>query len=136
MAALPAFLLLHALFELRLKPFFTAHGRGGLRISLLLLVCLQWTFVRIVTLLLAIEADDTHVLHLTHWVHHLNVTKLLLGDLFLLTIGRFMAVKSTSVANDLALVLSHVVLPAVHRLGEMDFAIHPVFFGREVGQGR
>ena len=116
LATLSSLLLLHALFELRLKPFFTTHGRGGLRISLLLLVYLQWAFVCIVTLLLAVEADDTHVLHLTHWVHHLNVTELLLSDLILLTISRFVAFHSTSVANDLAFILSHVVLPSMHRL--------------------
>ena len=67
-------------------------------------------------LLLAVEANDAHVLHLTHRVHHLNVTELLLGDLLFLTISRFVAVESTSVANNLAFILSHVVLPTMHRL--------------------
>ena len=115
-ATLATFLLLHALFELRLKPLLTIHRRCGCIIPLRLLVDLLRTFVRIVALLLAVEADDAHVLHLTHRVHHLNVTQLLLGDLLFLTISRFVAVESASVANDLAFILSHVVLPTMHRL--------------------
>ena len=83
-------------------------------------------------LLLAVEADDTHVLHLTHRVHHLNVTQLLLADLLLLTVGRFVAFESTPVADDFAFVRPHVVLPSVHRLREMNLAIHPVLFGWKV----
>ena len=114
---LATFLLLHALFKLSLQRLFTIHRRGGLVARLCLLVELLRTFVRIVALLLAVEANDAHVLHLTHRVHHLNITELLLGDLLFLTISRFVAVESTSVANDLAFILSHeVLLPAMHRL--------------------
>lgn len=113
---LATFLLLHALLELSLQRLFTIHRRGRLVSRLSLLVELERTFVRIVALLLAVEADDAHVLHLTHRVHHLNVTELLLGDLLFLTISRFVAFHSTSVANDLALILSHVMLPSMHCL--------------------
>jgi len=113
---LATFLLLHALLELSLQRLFTIHRRGGLVSRLCLLVELLRTFVRIVALLLAVEANDAHVLHLTYRVHHLNVTELLLGDLLFLTISRFVAVESTSVANNLAFILSHVVLPTMHRL--------------------
>ena len=116
LATLATFLLLHALFELSLQRLFTIHRRGGLVARLCLLVELLRTFVRIVALLLAVEANNTHVLHLTHRIHHLNITELLLGDLLLLTISRFVAVESTSVADDLAFILSHEVLPAMHRL--------------------
>lgn len=116
LAALATFRLLHALLELRLQPLLTVHSRIGRIVLLLLLVDLLRTFVRVVALLLAVEADDTHVLHLTHRVHHLNVTQLLLADLLLLTVGRFVAFESTPVADDLAFIRPHVVLPSVHRL--------------------
>ena len=115
-ATLVTFLLLHALFKLPLQCLFTVHRRVGLIVPLILLVELLRTFVRIVALLLAVEADDAHILHLTYRVHHLNVTELLLSDFYFLTISRFVAIQSASVANDLTFVLSHVVLPTVHRL--------------------
>ena len=129
---LATFLLLHALFELPLQRLFTVHRRVRLISPLRCLVELLRTFVRIMALLLAIEADDAHILHLTHRVHHLNITKLRLGDLLFLTISRFVAIFSTSVANDPAFILSHVVLPTMHRLREMYLAVHPIFFQWEV----
>ena len=116
LTALATFHLLHALLELRLQPLLTIHSRIGRIVLLRLLVDLLRTFVRIVALLLAVEADDAHVLHLTHRVHHLNVAQLLLADLFLLAVGRFVAFQSTPVEDDLAFIWPHVVLPSVHRL--------------------
>ena len=111
-----SFLLLQTLLKLSLKPFFTVQTIRRLLIPLLLLIHLERALVCIVTLLLAVEADDSHVLHLTYRVHHLNLSQFCLTYLLLLTVGGFVAIHTASVTNDFCLVLSHKMLPTMHCL--------------------
>ena len=71
---LATFQFLHFLFELSLKLFLTSHCHIRLIVPLWLRVDSFRTFVRIVAHLIAVVAVHTHVLHLTHRVHHLNST--------------------------------------------------------------
>ena len=107
--------LLQALLELCLQSFFTIHGRLSHLILLLLLIRLQRTFVCVVAFLLTIKADNSHILHLTHRIHHLNITQLLLCNLLFLTIGRFVTFASAPMTYNLSLILSHImVLSTMH----------------------
>ena len=45
-----------------------------------------------------------------------------------------MAIQAASVTNDFGLILPHEVLPAMHCLREMNFAVDPILFRREVSQ--
>ena len=130
-------LLLHALLKLRLESFFAVHVHLRLCILLLLLISLQWALVRVVTLLLTVEADNTHVLHLTDWVHHLNLSQFRLSDFFFLAVGRFVAFHSATMANNSLLTLPHeMILPTMHRLIHMNLAIKPILLTWEVSQSR
>ena len=129
---------LDALFKLSLKSLLSVQCKRRLLVPLLLLIDLLRTLICIVTLLFAVEAHNSHVLHLTHRVQFLDVKQLCFSDFHLLAISRFVTIQSTPVTNDFVLILSHEVmmLSTMHGLRHVDFAIDPILFIREVSQCR
>lgn len=83
---------LDALLKLSLKSLLSVQCKRSLLVPLLLLIGLLRTLICIVTLLLAVEAHNSHVLHLTHWVRLLDVEQLCLSDLLLLAKSRFVTI--------------------------------------------
>ena len=132
---LSSFLLLQTLLKLSLKPFFTVQASCRL-VPLLLLIHFERALICIVTLLFAVEADDFHVLHCTYRVHRLNLSQFRLAYLLLLTVGGLVAIHTASVTNDFGLMSLHKVLPAMHLLRDVHFAVDPILFSRKVSQHR
>ena len=131
--SLPLFLLLHTHFKLILKSFFTVHAHLWLLILLLLLTSLQRTLVRIMTLLLTVKANNTHVLHLTDRIHHLNLLHFSLSNLFLLAIRRLVPVHATTMTNE-SLFIPERIRSTMHRLRYVNLAINPILVSWEVSQ--